>query len=905
MPEAANRVRVWLMASERVSADDALVPIYAHPWNWSTWQEEPRLLWLGHEKTTGSMGTAQFQLLRAIRADQHMPGPNRGLYQNRGTSTVDGLTRGVVPGAWVAITTSADPTTPDPDLPDELPAILDPDAIVWWGYLHAIDGRPLKGVDDETGTVEAREVGHLLDAQQVRGWLAEGASGGAFPLRGSPWANLEGRGGQVIGNAKWNGGVVPGGCYLFAADPADCGVTSAKVWTRWRLLQHLAQLAWVPGLPSATLACADGSEAADPAASTTAIAPYLNDPVERQALALDRLSYKGVLDLLVPEAHALSWEVLPAVQSWTIRIASAAAAGYGMPEASVTIDYLLDSRYLDLRRLRSDEALDQITLEGGWIRWCFSLSYLDGTFDAGYDSTQRAAYDVATPEQRASPEHGDVYVRFIAKLDASGRLIVAATPGAGGATRFACPALTWNGSALTVSTDDATPYLPLTKLLCHLPWPVGLKADGTDGRTATQKALPTYEKVRLYHFDSTRPSTSQWTDLRATRNRLIGETPEIDEDDRGGAAMRIQYQKPHALAQGTFTGTNNDGQPPVLDWRKVVATVAIDSGERLSITRTREAQTGVELEDSQIRRRMTLRDERFQCWLAQKNTVLGVSAGQPVRVSVADVGTTAYALRNDFPAAQRHLNRVAAWAFRPRQAVVLSLSGTALPTGFRLGAMINTIIDMPGGDAAAITRQVRTAIRSIRVTGGRSPRIDITTDYPPMPEIIGAPRGGVGPTSGGAISPSLGATVPQAIAAAQTEVRALRDETRRRTVVPASTPSTDARYLRVEDGNDLITASNLKGLKGIPVGGTGIEYVPTASPSTGNTYTDGLAVATDVDSGELVWIASKTKVGAVETQDLYGDLVQGQPVTCLQAILLPIGSAAGTTFATVWLPFRV
>lgn len=899
MPEAANRVRVWLMASTRVSADDATVPVYAHPWNWATWQEEPRLLWMGHEKTTGSMGSAQFQLLRAIRADQHMPGPNRGIYQNRGTSTVDGLTRGVVPGAWVAITTAADPTTPDPDYPDELPPILDPDAIVWWGYLHAIDGRPLKGLDDEIGTVEAREVGHLLDAQQVRGWLAQGASAVPFPLRGAPWANLEGRAGQVIGNAKWNGSVVPGGCHLFAADPADCGTADAKIFTRWRLLQHLAQLAWVPGLPSATIACADGSEAPDPAPSTVAIAPYLNDPVERQALALDRLTYKGVLDLLVPEAHALSWEILPAIETWTIRIASAAASGYGMPEASVTIDYLLDSRYLDLRVLRSDEQLDEVTVEGGWVRWCFSLSYLDGTFDAGYDSTQRAAYDVATPEQRASPEHGDVYVRFVAKLDASGRLIVAATPGAGGATRFACPELSWDGTTLSVGTADATPYLPLTKLLCHLPWPVGLKADGTDGRTATQKALPTYEKVRLYHYDSGRPSTSQWTDLRATRNRLISETPEIDEDDRGGAAMRIQYQKPHALGQGTFTGTNNDGQPAVIDWRKLVATVAIDSGQRLSITLRRS-----ELTEDQVRRRLPLREERFQCWMAQRNTVLGVSAGQPTRVTVANVGTTAYALRNDWAAAQRYLNRVAAWGFRPRQAVVLSLSGTALPTGFSLGAMVNTIIDMPGGDAAAVTRQVRTAIRSIRVTGGRQPRVDITTDYPPMPQVTGA-AGGAGPSSGGAVSPSLGATVPQAVAQTQTAVRALRDETRRRVVVPgAPAAGPFPRYLRVEDGNELIGAASLLGLKTIALGSP-ITSVPTAVPVVGTTYADGLSAATDLDTGDVVWIASCAQEdGGTAQQDLTGDLPEGVPVLCVRSLSVPI-SGGGGTVAQVWLPWRV
>lgn len=112
-------------------------------------------------------------------------------------------------------------------------------------------------------------------------------------------------------------------------------------------------------------------------------------------------------------------------------------------------------------------------------------------------------------------------------------------------------------------------------------------------------------------------------------------------------------------------------------------------------------------------------------------------------------------------------------------------------------------------------------------------------------------------------------------------------------------------YLRVGDGNELIAAASpVLGLKTLDIGSP-ITSVPTAEPTLGTTYADGLTAATDLDTEETVWLASCVQEsGGTAKQDLTGQLPEGLPVWCYRSFAIPISGGGGAT-ALVWLPWRV
>lgn len=827
MTEILGEPRVWVMQPDGNATDG-----WRFPWEWSRWRHEPRLIVDGDQRTASSLGQARFTLLRQTRRDPSGFGANRRRYAT--------YTDQVIGGAWICVT-AGDPLAPHPTRSRD--SIVNPAKIVWWGYIGSIDQTPLHGVREATGSVTAYEVGHLLDQQTVQG------AGERHPtlshayrqLRRPPSANLERQGGQIIGNAVL-GTVATDDArpvYLFAPTSALCGTDPSNLWTRWRLLRHLLLVASPKGLPVIDL---PSTMPADPAADAT-VPGYLNDTAITEVLEIWEETYRGAFDQLLPQGHRLGWRIaLPSSVSdgdlnrWIFQpVCTGSEDGYGLPAVTpIDIDFN-DQRDESLRITDSSgDQPDEVAIEGAPIRFLVSVSYADGNLDRGWTAAQAAAYDAATHEERSQPQFDDAYVRYRLLANSSNRLRLVLTPGLGsGGELPMCPTVAWNGTSLLLEDEDVgyTPYLPAIALPSDLPWPVGLEGDGTDTRDAAARAAPSYLKPRLFHHDD-----NVWTDLLAP-NLLVNETPALSFDD-SGAALRITYRVAHTLGAGTFAGADDGGEPGTIDWRKLVATIAIDSDQTVYVARRRP---GIEVAGNaaatfgRLRRRQLVRDANLHCWIAIKGAVLGIQGeDEPARVTATNEASgRGYVIRNDYPAAQRACNRLAAWAFRRRQAATITLIRPDVPPSW---AEPLTVIGTAEDHGSEVVYELYSAIRSVSRTWGDRPRITIETDLPPQP--LGPGGGGTSPAAGGPISPQLGGTVPQAVRRLQTQVREIRDRDRNRQAVAPRGGVGAAPVLRVRI------------IGGNPVGG--IEQIVYAAsvtppkvydPDVDTSYVDGLGNA--------------------------------------------------------------
>lgn len=810
MTEILTQPRVWIMLPE--GSEDLG---WRFPWDWSRWRQESRLIIDSDERTASSLGRAQFTMLRQTRRDP----AGFGVGRTRFTKYTDQ----VVSGAWIAVT-AGEPMTTNPASVNR-PPILNPAAIRWWGYIASIDNTPVRGVRDSTGTVQALEVGHLLDGQTVQG-AGERHPSDTYSyrqLRRPPTANMERQGGQIVGNAVL-GKVATDDArevYLFAPTLALCGTAPENLWTRWRLLRHLLLVARPKGLPNIEFPT---GTAVDPSPDTTTVPGYLNDTTISEVLDIWEETYRGAFDQLLPQGHRLGWRIeLPSsaadedLNRWVFHAAcTGSEAGFGLPSVSPIAINFNSGRDETLRFTDSSgEQPDEVAVEGGAIRFMVSVSYADSNLDRGWNVTQATAYDAATQEERSQPQFDDCYIRYQLNAAANNRLRLVETPGlASGGDLPMCQALQWDGTTLRLENEEVgyTPYLPSIALPSDLPWPIGLKGDGADARSAAAKASPGYLKPRLfYHLDGA------WTDLLSP-NALINETPSLSFDDNG-AALRIAYRVAHALGGGSFAGADDGGEPGTLDWRNLVATLAIDSDQTVYVARRRlgiEGETA-KITFSRLRRRLVVRDPRLQCWIAMKGSVLGVNdAEEAVRVTASNEPSgRGYVLRNDYPAAQRYCNRLAAWAFRSRQAATITLIRPDVPESWMQPL---TVIGTVEDHTSEVVYDLYSAVRTVSRVWGDRPRITISTDLPPQPF---APGMAVSPVGGGPVSAQLGGTVPQAVRRLQEDVRNIRDRSRSREVISprGGAGATTLRTLRIIGGNLAALAVE------------GIGYAETVTPA--------------------------------------------------------------------------
>lgn len=216
--------RVWVMDPAGTAADG-----YTFPWAWSRWRLEPRLIAKSYGPMAGAMGKATFRVLRKWRQDE-----TDAIYRLHSPDRV-------IPRAWVAITNYGDADTIDD-------GTLDEDAVVWWGFLGDPPDELVESEDDELGSMEAMEVGHLLDNVAIEGWSRSSPGGYPIVIRSPPTANLCIKDGHVIGNAKRLSGAGYN-YYVFAQLPEDCGTASTQYWSRWRLLLSMLATCSPAALP--------------------------------------------------------------------------------------------------------------------------------------------------------------------------------------------------------------------------------------------------------------------------------------------------------------------------------------------------------------------------------------------------------------------------------------------------------------------------------------------------------------------------------------------------------------------------------------------------------------------------------------------------------------------------------
>jgi len=901
--------------------------VYSFPWDWGKWKHEPRLIPLTDTPRARSMGEASFRMLRQIRYEPEQP---RNFHLGFSEDNVIG-------GAWICIAVG--------DMAEIYPAGgLVESAIQWWGWIARIDKTPvlINSFTDAIGTVSALEVGHILDSVQVQGWRQESGDEENYGevINSPPTANIATKGGVVIGNALELTNLDSNGHhgYGFVRLPDDCGTAATSIFTRWRLLRHFTLCCIPEALPEVSVACADGSEEDDPVDSDPAwdpdlprIAAYLNDTDGPEIYELHDLTMKGALDLLIPETHDLDYRIDCARDTWTIRIATISTEdAYGLPAATPVDVNLYDIPGDVVDFSPSEQAADvpdEVVFEGAAYRFGVSACHLEGNWTRKYSSTQQENYEDAPPvERRTSPEHEDAFTLFGVDPNATGDLRRYLLPGtAGGASLAMCPEVGWSGTADTAadrkvrigyrwnevgsswsaSTVSHPPYLPTATLLRVIPWPVGLKSDGTDSRTDYSKAHPSYLKPKVFNVDLSLEAADQWFELTAKRNpetdasNLIDEIPQVEADD-GGANLRIAFSVPHRLGLGTFDeASDDDNVPPELDWRKFLVTFGIQSDQRLRISKRRPG-----VDSHRVRRSVVVRDERFQFWAVLKGTVLGVKddSGTAVadRLTVTNEdGELGYITRNDYPAAEKYCRRLATYAFRPRNPVSITLlRPDAPPVWARIGVVIGNIVDTntAGND---VTFTSNTIIREIRRTWGDSPRIEISTEMLSQPKPVSP-----SPDAGGAVSVANGGTLAQGVARLRTEVAKLNEDTQRKIIYPGSPPPTVAiGVLSSTLGTDTIVTIGASAYKGILSPGTVPTEVPQADPSALVTFPAYLGKAR-LDGGDWVWVGIIVKPAGVNIYDLLAALPNNQKFMSRQTVQMPITGGGGAT-ATLYLPWVV
>lgn len=739
---------VWVMRSD----GDVFV------WNWSSWIRTSRLIPQQATTLPGAMGSAQFRLLRETRLE-----PGRTSYRT--------VTSFVTERAYIAIADGDGLTTDRTE--------LDPAKVLWFGYVDRIREATVLDTDDTFGSVDALEVGHLLDAIQPQGWVQEGAVDGTTEqLDAPPSANFGGGSGAVVGNAVV---VTDGGIsnQVFARLVDDCAVDGSTLWSRYGLLQHALTYCTPPALPALGLNL--------PAAVET----YLEDTSTAEVFGfLRNATWKGLLDLILPASRALGWSIDIGRAEWTIRVYSLSDDGaFGLPPApSIDIDgtgiILAEAPRLERTAVQRP---DEIIVEGEQI--LFGVSIDRESFGADWTAAAQTAYEAALRTTDANaitqPQFEGVFSSFRLELDGQRELTRSSAPGDGGERLPLCPLIDWSGTVASVDySTNRSPNLPTASLARTIPWEEGRPhpLEGTDNRDAKQKANPQWMRPLLFLHDAV--DLPHWAMLTQQ-----GDNPDLklqglslDVGDLG-ATFTVRASPPHEIGLGTIDPLVADA---AIDWRGFVLTLGVWGDQRLSITKRRPGCS-----EFQVVRRLVVRVPEFQCWVMTQGSLLGLSAdGSPLRLPL-DVFA-----RNDFPAAERFANQLAAYHFRERRTLVLSfLGGDFDRAQYTLGTMVTSYTD------GVEIIPVATPISSVAYDWSESAvRVTVATDLPtaPSPILSGAGAASPSPSAGGQVSVAAGGTTAQAAAAANQKVDELaRDLARVPLVVPRPPSRDPVRYARI------------------------------------------------------------------------------------------------------------
>jgi hypothetical protein len=561
----------------------------------------------------------------------------------------------------------------------------------------------------------------------------------------------------------------------------------------------------------------------DPLWETEDLLGYLDSTADPEVYDLRNLKWKGALDMLFPFSQGLDWDVRLGRNSWTFAIVSASDSDdYGVPAATLTeIDLTGAAETAVNLKPNVDDMPDEVRFEGGLCFFGFSVAKTNGNLDKYWQDLMRAAYDAADQEDRTQPQYDDVYTLFRLKPNDDHDLRRSDEPGDNDQDDGPLvPEVHWDGT--TAKLDNSVsrcPYLPTARIASIVPWEAGRKSDGTDTRDALRKAQPAYLQPMVFNHE---PDISpHWIELTDDPIGWFGQgRPSIASDDRA-AALRIRASPQHEIAIDDFEGVDGGA---LLDWQKFVVTVGMHSDQRVSAVRRRVVE-GEEMSATSVRRVLTLRDDSLGFWCTLKGTVLGVkwAAGElePDRLTATNIleknGGTAfgYVIRNDFPKVERNVKRLSAWAFRPRSSGTIALAKPdALPAWVAVGVMAGQLKErLATGQTEQVERTVNGLIRGYRVSLVGAARVTVTIDTPPQPtfskaQTISSPS----PSAGGAVSPTIGGTVPQAVQRLQQVVRDIQSDTQHRLIIPPlqriqTTQIVQVIGGQVEDGVDIIQYS--------------------------------------------------------------------------------------------------
>ena len=770
-----------------------------------------------------SMGSASFRMLKEVREENGVPS----------------LPVAFSPGDYCAITA----------YPGTASATFSDSDCIFYGYLDRFD---LENVSDgatylidKAGSATAKEIGWLLDSTQLTGFKRSSGTG-VTDVLDPPTFNLQGDGGALLGNKK-----LFGGSPVFAGLPSECGTTSGFFFTRNDVLKHVLEYARPRGMPTIAV---DG-------ATDAAIITYLSDATYREVFDLGGVTLRGAIDLLISRVNGFGWKVIPSGSTWGVFAYSMIAdvpsytTGAFPPAIKTTVDFS-SGPYASIRTIQDASDLwDSVTVRGGKILVGATVSVADGNLVAGWTATQEAAYRAgakndpgynATADKpalnealRNAPQLADVFQLFTLNLTTD-KPLRSSTPGDGGAGLPLVPEVNSYGS--TNDSVNRCPYLPGATFARTVPWLVGVSGDGTDARTAEQKARPAYLTPRAWKYDPAITTSNPKACVDLLTQTATRQSPTLTIDDRS-PGMRVAYSPNELLAKDRWTdgtdGTSRadpiQGGAASINYDKLALTVGIESDQRVSVTIYRDGITA-----ETARRNLVVEDHDLQCWLTLAGTIVGAKANGD-----ADRASTNVLVRNDFSTCQRRAEMLAAFTFRKRSSISISRASPDLqPPWAKIGVYISQITETSRGGTSKT--EVNSVVESVEYDlRYDAPRINVTTTIPSAPAMGGS---GSSPSAGGSVSQSLGGTVPQAALAAQaTATAAAGQKVNSPVFVGKDSVRTSVVYLIIDKGNILDDGSD-----GIKLSTTLITSMPAYDANVNTSFVDGIGRAQLVKDGEIL-----------------------------------------------------
>jgi hypothetical protein len=621
--------------------------IYVFPWDVAgAWVKRDRLIAIGRRNTTSSKGNARFRLLRLTRQD--------------GVAAVAD-TYEPMAGEWIAIVEGATFAVA---------------SIKWWGFIDRIEREHRADADDHVGTVAALEVGHLLDRLRPRGW--QRGTGLPSPahiaeIEHPPTWNRTDGGGKIVGTTT-TCPVTGKQVFEYRLDRADSSTA-----TRQQLADHL--LTWCLPLCLPTI---------------TRSGPSATLPVD--VLDCRNATLCGALDICFPADLGLRWRIALSTDGsyWRLLVYEWATPS---TRAVVADDVV------SVETTESDGAVyDEVVVEGGRIVFMATMEFASGYSGAkAWTSTEQTAFltggdtgfgQTARDKTRAARAKSAAFQRFglSAYLNTGGHLELSTEPGVSAppGDYYFFPRVTFTDEYGAWTLDHDYQHDPLwtdARFLRNLPWE--RPADLAGG--STTKRQPEYLPPQAFTFDGT-----TWTDLLAPRERQPAWSLAVE--DRGPWVW-LKHATPELLAKAEWTsaakwaGIDPTTHPRGLEWSDLLLTVALESDQRLSETRSRSG-----ISADYIRRRFVLRRDDLQAWFVHRGTAVGVSNTGTVQ----RVGTGAdLCPRNDYPKLYALADRLEDYLLVDRRSArIVGKAGAVLTShlgsAISLGTLIKSIEEADG-----------------------------------------------------------------------------------------------------------------------------------------------------------------------------------------------------------------